>query len=525
MMRKTHTALMITVLCGSGLLVGFAAKRMVHAHSSSQAGEHAAADGATRPSPAPDGSPQGEIHSAAPQVPVTRSHDTAEILLTLDEVTLYPRLAAWLLDADEQEIATYWAGYQKSGNIKTHFTDLIFINWTRLNPSGAIAAAAGTKYDYIPWWAWTSHDPQAALTAALAGNTKMLNKVAWGIGGFHPDWLQEHLDQIPEANRASAFGSFKETDDMEDPLAALKFIRDNSMGFDKGIFQSLVREDPWAALDWIKENPSLQQSRFRSDEEPLDILLETMVADYPDDLERLIALTPSGEQKRKMEAALFDSLLTKDPEAAIAQAKSTEAAAIASERFAKIGLQLVKSDPDQAFEMMKNLFEVNPSGESPSMRLDYPNGRSTWGGGDDVSDVLVAALIARNPDRLMQMAAEVTKPGADESALQKVAWRWANHDLAAYAAWVNQQTDPSIRDTSIGPVVSKLSDLGQFSEAIEWAESSSKSDHGDYVTILYQWQKSDPAAASEWLAGSKLPQEEKSKLEHILKAIGRHNDE
>lgn len=137
-----------------------------------------------------------------------------------------------------------------------------------------------------------------------------------------------------------------------------------------------------------------------------------------------------------MEAAWFESLLTKDPEAAIARAKATESASIASERFAKIGLQLIKTNPDQAFEMMQNLFEVNPSGESPSMRVDYPKCRSTWGGGDDQSDELVSALITRDPDRVMQLVAVAGETGKREDAFHKVAWQWGNHDLAAAAEWL-----------------------------------------------------------------------------------------
>lgn len=187
-MRKPPTALTIAALCISGLLLGFGAKRLIHDPSSPQTGDHASAEKSNRLSPVtivPADDSRGAIKPAAPQVPIQRSEGTAEILLALDDATLYPRLAVWLLDADEEEIADYWADYQKSDNIKPYFTDLIFINWTRLNPSGTIAAAAGTRYDFIPWWAWTSHDPQAALTAALAGNTKMLSKVARGIGGFH----------------------------------------------------------------------------------------------------------------------------------------------------------------------------------------------------------------------------------------------------------------------------------------------------------------------------------------------------
>ena len=467
-------------------------------------------------------SPVLQDTKAAPiSIPVLHSTDTVEVLLSLNDATLYPRLAAWLLDAGESDIAAYWNGYRTKKDRKIFIADLVFINWTRLDPAGAIAAVAGTKDDYFPWWAWACHDPQAALTAAIAKDPKKLDMVARGIGGFHPDWLRAHLDQIPEASRASAFSSFKEVDGGENPLETLKFIQENSMGFDKGIFKSLAQKDPWAAFDWLKENPSLQGIRYRSgryqpDEGPLGVLLETMLDEYPDDLKRLVAQTPSGEMKRTMEAKLFENLLSSDPAAAIAQAKSTDSTIIAAERFTKIGLSLIKTDPDQAFEMAKNLLAINPSGSGPMFQVEYPNGISSWSNGESGNTELISALINKDPARLMEIAVQPgkDKPGSPPQLLL-IGNLWANQDLVSYTNWVNQQTDPAIRNPASGPVITQLAQMGQFAEAMEWAQSSGDS-QGYIESILYQWRMKDVRGAAKWLEASDLSKEEKAGFRKII---------
>lgn len=524
-MKKTPLFLILG-LSGAGLLSGLAARRMTQGAAVVVPEAAPVETKSTGGAKAAEAAIFKQDQAAPIPVPVPQSTDTVEILLALDDATLYPRLAVWLLGAGEQDIAAYWNGYRGVKNRKNYIADLVFINWTRLNPSGAIAAVAGSTDDYFPWWAWTAHDPQGALAAATATSPKMVGWVARGIGGFHPDWLRQHLDQIPEESRARAFSSFKEVGDTENPLETLKFLQENSMGFDKGIFKSLAQKDPWEAFEWMKENPSMLSNRHRSDEGPLGILLGTMISDYPDDLKRLVAQTPSGELKRKMEATLFENLLATDPAAAIAQATATDSTVIAAERFAKIGLSLVRTDPDQAFEMARKLMAINPGRQDTSMRVEYPNGSSSWGGSGNGSSELVAALIAKDPARLMEIAIPPDGGKVNESAFFSGAiQQWANQDLVSYTNWVNQQTDPAVRESAVGPVISQLSELGQFTEALEWARSSENTEENYLAGIFYRWRRADPAGAAGWLETSGLSAEKNARLQQNLKGFSSSDDE
>ncbi|MEO0017238.1 MAG: hypothetical protein RLZZ522_521 [Verrucomicrobiota bacterium] len=302
--------------------------------------------------------------------------------------------------------------------------------------------------------------------------------------------------------------------DGENPLETLKFLKENGRNYDEGNFKALAQQDPWAALDWIKENPGVQLDRYRSGKDAMSILVATMSTEHPDDLQRLAEQTPSGEMKRKMEAALFESLLATDPAAAIEQAKTTESPAIASQRFVKIGLALLKSDPDQAFEMGRNLLAGNPSGINNSVRVDYPNGNSSWGGSSDGSSDLLSALVAKDPARVMAMAIQ---PGEKPTnSFYSVADQWASQNLVSYSQWVNELTDPDIRKSAVAPIISGLMELNQFSEAADWAMSIDHSDLNNFFNVLQSWKRVDPEGAATWLETASLPENKRAMFQKFL---------
>ena len=67
-----------------------------------------------------------------------RSTDTYEDLVSLSNDELYPRLALWLLDASAEDVAAYYENYLQREVKPNDITDLIFINWARLDPLARI---------------------------------------------------------------------------------------------------------------------------------------------------------------------------------------------------------------------------------------------------------------------------------------------------------------------------------------------------------------------------------------------------
>lgn len=517
-MKKNPTFLIVAGLSAAGLVAGAGAKLLTTGHAASLAA-----------APVPDnnrsGRSSGKSESDVPDpggrpapkftAPVhSPSKDTLETLAALDNDKLYSRLAAWMSDASEQDIAAYWTGYLQKPNRSNDITDLVFLNWTRLNPQGAIATTAGTSNEHYAWWAWAAHDPKAALAAAIAANPDRVNNVAWGIGEFHPDWLRKHFNELPESARGNAFSGLRKWGGAEDPLEMLKFRQENKLGFDKATFTDLVRKDPWSAFDWVKENPKMYDGS--SGDGAMNLLVKQMASEHPEDLARLVTQTPSGVAKLRMESALFDNLLKTDPEAALAQAKATDAPRTSAERLAAVGLTVVKSDPEQAFGLAKDLLTACPNAMNFMTEVQYPNGGS--GSGNEIAGVpeLMASLLAKDPARLMNLAAGFRDGESfGRTAFSTLSQQWLERDVVGYTGWVNLQTDPQIHDQGAGILINQLQQDGHYLDAADWATSLSA--HNSYLdNILESWRRSDPDEAAGWLETANLPADRKAALNKIL---------
>jgi len=516
---KTNQILLVTGICGAGFLCGFTGKRMSGGDPAPVSAATPVRTKAARSTPraAADGTAETKTKTAKAKPSNLHSSDTLESLLALDDASLYSRLALWMMDAGKEDIEAFWQGYRQHKSRSNDINDLIFINWTRLDPQAAIAAAKGTGDEHYAWWAWACHDPKGSLAAAIAENKDRVNNVAWGIGEFHPEWLMEHFDEIPESGHAMALRGLVKWDDTDKPLEILNFLKKHDEGFNSRIFASLIRRDPWAAYDWIKNNDSTIDRYYGSSESAMQQLVKSMGETQPDALERLIAQTPSGNAKRQMEAVLFENLVKTDPEAALEQANSTKAPRIAAERLAAVGLTMTRTDPDKAIELTKKLFEVYPDALDATVWVRYPNGASGSGGAIRQVEELVDGLMDTQPQRLLEMMPP-KKEGGD-SSFSRLAGKWADRDLTGFTNWVNGQTDPVVRDQSAGIVVNQLAEQHQFREAVDWAMSSERT-KGNLFNVFYQWNRTNPAEARAWLESADIPANQKENMGRMINQIG-----
>jgi hypothetical protein len=498
--------LLLVGLSAAGLASGYVAKRL--------AGPGAPAAVANDASlPAGKSDPRGAASPATAAVlksigqSAIRSTDTLETAKTLEGPDAYRRLALWMVDASEPEIAAYWQHCRQQQGRSNEITDLIFINWTRLDPRAATAAAKGTGDEHYAWWAWACHDPKTALETAIAENPDRVNNVTWGIGEFHKDWLREHFDELPEGARNNALQGMAKWDDGENPLETLNFLREKGHGFHEGIFKVLVRKDPWAAYDWIEENGSNLRGQYGMPFDAMGSFVEIAGEQYPDVLKRLADQAPSGELKRKLEKVMFENLLKTDPEAAIEQAKQTKAPAVAKERLAAAGLALVGKEPERGFELAESLFAAHPGALSGMTRIEYSGGSSGWGGGSEEVNQLMDALMIRDPARVMKMASS-DPGGGSGSPLNQLATKWAEQDIAGYSEWAKRQDDPQVREQAAGVMVNKLQEEQQFEDAAAWAMSLEQSRSNYLANIGYQWNRTDPEGFAAWLENAELTDSE-----------------
>ncbi|MEO5912609.1 MAG: hypothetical protein ABIS50_00135 [Luteolibacter sp.] len=512
-MTKKSPSVLIAGLCVAGSLVGFTAKRLTTSDSVSQSTAAASRSEQYRPDASGKSVDEPGRTAAKPKqitFPARHSTDTLETLALVDDSELYARLALWLGDASAADIAAYWSIYSKKPKRSNDITDLVFLNWTRLDPQAAIA---GSSSDQHAWWAWACHDPKGALAFATANAPDHINHVAWGIGEFHPDWLRQHFKELSKGAQDNALRGMAKWDDGQDPLDAMKFLKEVGRSITPGTFKALVRKDPWAALDWVKENPNSRSAFGYSIDDPMKFLVRTMADERPEDLERLAAQTPSGSLKLQMDSALFANLLKTDPEAAMEQAKSTTAPRIAAERYAAIGLTLAKSNPEQAFEIAKSLFAACPDAMQMMAMIEYPNGGS--GSGMTIPGVteFVETLVNKDPARALQMTIGLKSGPYGNSAFSTISGQWAERDFVGYTNWVNQQTDSAAREGGVSFVINKLQEEGNYAESADWVMTI-KDDEQSYrlSDMLSNWQRKDPAAAADWLENVDLPEVRKTEL-------------
>ena len=440
------------------------------------------------------------------------SMDTLDALAALDDATLYGRLALWLTDASEPDIAAFWKSYGSRKKRDWQINQLVFIHWTRLNPQSAMVAAVGTDAEFHLWRAWAGHDPQAALHAASGAGQSALRYVAYGIGQFQSDWLRLHFDELPEAAREDAFMGLISGDGGGKPLEILNFLKSHGRGFDSRAFKDLVAQDPWAAYDWLRENPSMLTLNDGGESGAMEILVKNLGASQPETLRRLAEQAPSGESKWRMEAELFKNLLEADPEAALAQAKATKAPVIASERLAAAGLALIQKDPDQSLEIARSIFALCPNPWDTGARIEYEGGYSSWGGSSPDVVSFIDVLIAKAPAEVLEMVPPGKESGIPATAFSLLASKWASRDLVSYTQWVNQQSDPAIRNPAAEVVANQLMQDEHFSEALEWAVTLEKSKEWYQRSFYNHWKRSNPVEAGQWLESSNLPEERKQQL-------------
>jgi hypothetical protein len=102
---------------------------------------------------------------------------------------------------------------------------------------------------------------------------------------------------------------------------------------------------------------------------------------------------------------------------------------------------------------------------------------------------------------------------AESGMFSNLTATWAERDLTGYAEWVNQQTDPRIREPAARQVVSRLCANHQYGDALEWAMSLNAPQNSRPDSIYRSWRENHPQEAKEWLDSANLSAERKLLIE------------
>ncbi|MCW1921427.1 hypothetical protein OKA05_02615 [Luteolibacter arcticus] len=458
-----------------------------------------------------------------------------ESLIAAPPGELYGRLALWLIDASETDLAAFWNHHRKKtpeiglSNSwvrrlqpellqASEIRELILIHWTRLNPHGALESAKGSPHESGVWRAWAVCDPDQAFAAALVAGEYAVDEVVAGLGRFQSEWLRKHFDELPESARRSALAGIEEGAGGADPLATLEFLRKHQGKFNREVFDTLVRKDPLAAYEWIeKHGRSIRGDLPGESLDVLDHFIRTASEQHPAVIGRLAATAPPGALKRKLEDELFKQLLRSDPEAAIQEATAAKAPKSAARQLAWAGQTLVETDPERAFELAGKLFAICPDSFTQGIELRHGDHSITTAGEPNGVNEFSMALVAKDPARVMELALAGNGNGPGSQTFSQLSNQWSSADIEGFSDWVALQSDVSIRDAASVRILHRHQDAGRFSDAIRWAAGIQGPQRVSYLgSVLLHWNAADGDAAARWLDQSGLPPEEADQLRKKL---------
>ncbi|MCP5545495.1 MAG: hypothetical protein H7A49_16490 [Akkermansiaceae bacterium] len=423
-------------------------------------------------------------------------------LLALDGAELYVRFAVWLCGADEASVAEFWDGY-RSSNARDYETSLlVFLRWTMLDADAALTAVTPDDQHEV-WRAWAAHDPEGALAAAIRdGRNEARTSVVASLAVFHPGWLLDRFQNLPEDLQAAARLYLNAHAEHTDPDLLLSFAKttgDRQMM--SATFQSLIAKDPVDAWTWLQQNPGYLF--FGGSSDAVNFVFGNVGPSRLRDLERVASSMPAGELRRQVENKRFEILLASDPDAALAEAEATEVPILAADRLSLVGISLLTKDPEKSFGIAETICSRMNGSLEENVRVVYPGGDLNLYGGPQEIYGFFSNLATVDPGRAIDIALRGIDNPADSSLFESLARTWADQDVDAFGRWIEQQAEPRARTPATRVIVSELRKSNRFGEAIEWAARTPG------IGAIYQpGHEISPADAEAWLESTDLPLKE-----------------
>ncbi len=463
--------------------------------------------------------PPQVLSSPAIPLPEPKSADSVGSLLQLEGAELEERLVLWLLDASSADIWDLWSAWRERGLPEAGHVNLLFVRWLKLDPTSAMKAAGEDGMPAMEW-ARAVLDPESALSRIKDLPERAAIAAMAALGDFHPESAVKAFALKPALATQDAVRRVAIRLADEDPKGALNFMRLYQAGLLPAVMGVWTRNDPDAALEWLKAQPS---------DGPDDPYLDDFSATLADaNLPRLSALAqkqPQGRIRRAMERAEFFKTMESDPDAAILLARANKSPRIAAEWFTEIGRRQLAVNPDRAFETLEEMLTVCPDAVQMYDRI---------AGSNDFSGVFVelrgmkdftGALLDLNPSRTLDLALATHRkvPGMLSNpwhgALGRLADAWSERDLNGFAKWLEAHPDGPVHDGGTGLMAWTFAHRRDFPTAIRWAqgigEEEARGARIDEVTD--QWAQHDRNALSEWLKTADLPESVRDKVNQTLR--------
>ena len=488
----------IVIACMGGVAVGFGLRR-----SLDDAKTHEAT-----------GPPSSAAITVAPG-----SDDTLEELLQAKGADLEEKLPLWLSGASSGEIAKLWAAWCERGLPDAWHANLLFAHWFEVDPKAATAAAG---VDGRPSVAWVRamRDPESMLAAIGQLPLRDATAAASALCDFDPEVALKAFASRPGlATPAAVRRLAVHHANHGDPKAALNLMRRYQAGDLPVVMRRWTRDDPEAALAWLKAQPH-DGPRDLSLEHFTRLLAATDIARLGD----LAARQPHGRIRREMERAVFHMTVETQPEEAHSMARRHESPRIAAEWFAEIGRRQIADDSERAFETLGEMLAACPDAMWIHDRVAETNGFGTVTFEVPGVKDFATSLLNVDPGRALDvaLATHAKVPGIFRNpwngALGRLADMWSERDLEGFRQWLEKHREGPVLDGGAGLLAWTYAHRGNFPEALRWALSIGDEQElaGRIDEVAERWAKQDPEALRQWLESAKLPDPLRSRIHRSL---------
>lgn len=450
-------------------------------------------------------------------IPTARSTDSMADLLALPENVLFSRLALWLIDAEEEEIASLWKELVKRGGIDFPINQLVFVVWTKLNPTAAIQAVAGTNHAEAAWWGWASHSPEAALAAALEDDdSSNIMTVMEALGECHPAFVLANFDQWTGLDREYALWGLEALGEGGDPREILDFLLERGSEGSEAMLRRLVRDDPREALHWAREaDDRISPGPFGGEgNNQVLAVAEHLERLHPELLREMRDAQPEGVVRRAMDRFLFERLAREDIDSAIEMARKTKGPRIAIERWGKIGLALVDSEPQRAMEVWEEMMKDAPHVFTYGNEVHYPGGSSGRGYSSEDIPKLAERLLQVDPARLLATRPEGKSQWGDDWSELASAWAWT--DVDGFKEYVTTNREDGRRSEYERILLGQLTGRGRMNEALEYAQGMEDRGVSALPGVIEQWKQFAWEDAKSWVEEAELTPEQRERLLPIV---------
>jgi hypothetical protein len=310
----------------------------------------------------------------------------------------------------------------------------------------------------------------------------------------NPDKVISMLEQFPPEDQNNALRSIGYSWGRSDPKAALDFTNQQTdpkvkSEILKGVIDGMAQKDPNRALELTLSLPKTDDSRENS-----------------------------------ISAVLFD-LSESDPKGAVGYAMNLLSDMNRNESISRLAGEWVRGDPQGALGWYGSLTD-------PKLK-------------EQVAGNMIGILSQDDPAKAINLLDTMPLGNVQNQALTTIANNWARIDQKAALDWANQQTDPEVKSRILEGVIEVMSvkdpnSAFQLAQSLPAGKSRDDRINSTLSLMAYNdprsaiglasgianaddrskaqqnvaaiWKRRDPAAATQWINSSSLPQDVKASL-------------